>query len=493
MDVQVEDLSSVSKKLSFTIPAETVDEEITSAFRTLRKEVMLPGFRPGKVPRKLLEQRFGKEIRAEVSGKLIGDAFDKAIEEKGITPVGPPDIDQADLVGGQPFTFSVTMEVKPEVKIEGYEGLKVVWDKPTVEDAEVDEQIEGMRHQAGSLGTVEEARPAADGDVVEATFTLSHEGQDDLVREHLLISVPEDSYHGFLVDMVKGKAKDETGEGEVAVPGDYIEGEWAGKTVQAKVEVHEIKAVQYPDLNDDFAKDMGHDTVDAMTAAIRFRIQEAKDKRARDDASRKIVRKIIAANEFEVPRSMVENRAQSLVSSIASQMMPGMDQSFSFKLDDLDDDKKAGVLEEAEFIVRREAVLEAVVTQQELAVSDEEIEAKIQSMAEETGQRAETIKGYLMKSDGLEGLKDSMLQDKALDLILEKAEIVDEDPDEIPETPPARVEAVAEATEAEAGAETEADSEAGAESDSGDDDSVSSDDDSVSSDDDSESGDGEDD
>jgi len=453
MDVQIEDLSSVNKKLSFTVPAETVDEEVTSAFRTLRKEVMLPGFRPGKVPRKLLEQRFGNEIRGEVSAKLISDAFDKAVDEHKITPVGRPEIDQGDITSGQPFTFSVTLEVKPEVTVADYSGLKVVWDKPAVEDAEVDEQVEGMRRQSGSLGTVDEDRPVADGDVAEVTFTLTQEGQDDLTREHLMVSVPEDHYHGFLVELVNGAAKGETREGEIAIPGDYIESAWAGKTVQARLEVHEIKKVQYPELDDDFAKDMGHDTMDVMTAAIRFQIQEAKDKRARDEAGRKLLRKIIAGNAFDVPPQMVQDRGQQLVSSIAAHMMPGMDQSMQFSLDDLDDEKKAGLLQEADFVVRRELVLEAVSRQEELTVSDDEKDARIAQMAQEAGQRPETIKGYLMKSGGLEELESRMLEDKALDLLLERAEIVDEDPDEIPEdAPPAKVEAVAEAAEA---AETE--------------------------------------
>jgi FKBP-type peptidyl-prolyl cis-trans isomerase (trigger factor) len=168
--------------------------------------------------------------------------------------------------------------------------------------------------------------------------------------------------------------------------------------VQAKVEVHEIKKVQYPELDDDFAKDAGHDTMDAMNAAVRFRIQEAKDKHARDDAGRKLLRKVIAANAFEVPPQMVEDRGQQLISSIAAQMMPGYQQAPQFSLDDLDDEKKAGLLQEADFVVRRELVLEAVARQEELTISDEEKEARIAQMAQESGQRPETIKGYLMKS-----------------------------------------------------------------------------------------------
>ena len=448
MDVQVEAVGNISKKLSFTVPAETVDQEITTAFRTLRKEVMLPGFRPGRVPRKLLEQRFGGEIRSEVSSKLISDAFDQAVEEHSITPVGPPDIDQGDLKAGEAFTFAVTVEVKPEISVENYSGLNVVWDKPEVADAEVDEQIEGMRHQSGSLATVDEDRAVGDGDVAEVAFTLSQDGVDDLNRDPLMIGVPEDHYHGFLVDLLKGAKKGESREGEVAVPGDYIDPEWAGKTVQAKLEVREIKKVQYPELNDDFAKDMGHDTVDIMKAALRFRIQEAKDKRAREQASRRLLRKIVVANPFEVPPKMIQARGESLVSSIAAHMMPGLDQAAQFSLDDLDDDKKAGILEEAEFAVRRGLVLEAIVRQEELKVSDEERDARVQAMAEESGQRPEAIRGYLMKAGGMEDLENHMLEDRAVDLLLERAEIVDEDPDEVPEdTPAPRADVVAGAVE----------------------------------------------
>ena len=428
MDVQVEDLSPVEKKLSFTVPADKVDEELATAYKTLRRDVMLPGFRPGKVPRKMLEQRFGGQIGSEVASKLISDAFDEAIEKNDLTPVSAPNIDQQDLKLGQPFAFSITVEIKPDVVVKDYDGIQIVWPTAVVEDGEAEEQIESMRTQSGSLALVEEKRPAADGDTVDVTFTLAADGQEDLVREHVLVGLPEDTYHGFLVDMIRGLSAGETKEETLSIPADYVFQDWAGKDAKTTLEVHELKMVHYPELNDDFAKDMGHDTVDAMNQAVRFSIQEAKDQRNRDQAARSLIEKVIDSNAFEIPPRLIEHRGESLMTQIASQMMPGMQELPEFKLDQLEDDRKESLLKEAEFSVRRELILEAVVKQEELKVTDEERDAKIESISTETGQRAETVRGYLLKGNGMKDLETRMLDDKALDLMLERAEIVEEEP-----------------------------------------------------------------
>jgi trigger factor len=484
MDIQLEDISSVSKKLSFTVPADKVDEELNNAYRTLKREVVLPGFRPGRVPRKLLEQRFGTQIRGEVSSKLIGDAFDKAVEDHDLSPVAQPDVDEGDLELGKAFAFTITVDVKPDLELKDYNGVKVVWDRDEVNDDEVNEQIESMQRQSGSLVAVDEERPVADGDVVTVNLKMTSEGLEDYDREGMMLSLPDDPYFGFAVDLARGATVGKTVEGEITVPADFIDADWAGKTCAASIEVTEMKKLEHRELDDQFAKDMGHDSVDVMNAAIRFSIQEAKDKRARDEASRRLVAKIIAANPFEVPTKLVEHRGQSLVSSIAQQMMPGFDQANMFSLDDLDEERRANILEEADFSVRRELVLEAVTKAEEIAVTDDEIDGKITSLAEETGQRAETLRGYLLKGGGMDELKERMLQDKALDLLLERAEIVDEDDDEEPVAPKAADEPEADEPEAdepkadEPKAEAEEPAEPVADSVSSDDDSVSSDDDS---------------
>ena len=480
MDVQLEDISTVEKKLTFTIPVETVDEEISSAYRTLKREIMLPGFRPGRVPRKLLEQRFGQQISGEVSSKLISDAYDKAVEDHDLEPVSTPDVDEGDLEGGQPFTFSVSVEVKPRFTLESYNGVKIVWPRGEVTDEEVSEQIESMQRQAGKLVQVEEERPVEDGDVVTANVKMVAEGMEDYVRDGLMMSVPDDPYFGFLVELCQGAVVGEPREGEVSVPAEFFDGDWAGQTCQATVEITEMKKLESRELDDQFAKDMGHESVDVMTAAIRFRIQEAKDKRSRDGASRRLIDKLVRRNPFDVPTQLVRQRGNALVGSIAAQMMPGMDQASQFSLDDLDEEKQANVLTEAEFSVRRELVLAAMVKQEELTISEDEIDARVQSLAGETGQRPETLRGYLLKSGGMEELKERMLQDKAIDLLLERAEIVDSEEDEDDDVPAAPAEPAPEpAAPVEDAPDDAADSVS-----SEDEDSVSSDDeDSVSSDD----------
>jgi trigger factor len=425
MEVELEDAGPLEKKLSITVPAEEVEGRFAVAYRELQRGVEVPGFRKGKVPRKLLEKRFGERVAAEVAPELAAKALEDAVAQHELDTVGAPQLDLGEAQPGQPFRFSATVALRPHPAVSDYCGVRVVRETPTLSDEELEGHLDSMRQQSGVLETVEEDRPVADGDVVDVTLTFQDQEYGDLVRDHQLVRLPDDPTHPFVLDLVRGLRPGEMNAAEVMIPGDYIVPDWAGRGCRAAVLVHAIKTLCPPPLDVAFAQRVGHDSVEDLREALRSELLKMMTQRGHDREMRSLIEVLIERNPFEVPRPMVGDRAQTLVESIAAQLMDGMSQAMSPSLDDLDDEKRGQVLEEAEFSVRREVILEAIGRQEGIHLEEEDCDAGIERMAAQTGQPAEVLRSALLKG-GMASFEAKLLEDKIIVWLFERAEIVAE-------------------------------------------------------------------
>jgi trigger factor len=324
---------------------------------------------------------------------------------------------------GEPFRFSAIVALRPHPSVADYQGVRVLRETPTLSDEELEEHLDSMRRQSGVLETVEEDRPAADGDVVDVTLTFQDEKYGDLVRDHQLLRVPDDPTHSFVVDLVRGLRRGETATDEVTIPAGYVAPDWAGRGCRAAVLVHAIKTLRPPPLDAAFAQRVGHDTVEDLRAALRSQLLEMMAQRGRDRETRSLIETIIERNPFEVPRPMVSDRAQTLVESIAAQLVDGMSRAMLVTLEDLDEEKREQVLEEAEFSVRREVILEAIGRQEGIRLEEGECDAGLERMAAQTGQPVEALRGVLLQG-GMAKFEAKLLEDKIITWLLEGAEIV---------------------------------------------------------------------
>lgn len=426
MEVELEEAGPLEKRLSITVPAKQVENRLAIAYRELRREVELPGFRKGKVPRKLLEKRFGGRVTAEVVPELAAKALEDALAQHALETVGEPELELGEVRPGQPLRFSATVALRPHPSVSNYRGVRVVRETPTLSEEELQGHLDSMRQQSGVLETVEEDRPVADGDVVDVTLTFQDADYGDLIRDHQLIRLPDDPSHPFVLDLVRGLRRGEMDATELTIPSDYIVPEWAGRSCRAAVVVHEIKALCPPPLDAAFAQRVGHETVEDLRAALRSQLLEMMAQRGRDREMRDLIETLIERNPFEVPRPMVAERAQTLVESIAAQLADGMSRAMFLTLDDLDEEKREQVLEEAEFSVRREVILEAIGRQEEILLEEGECDAGIERMAARTGQPAEALRGVLLQG-GMAKFEAKLLEDKILAWLLERAEIVTEE------------------------------------------------------------------
>jgi trigger factor len=426
MEVELEEAGPLERKLSITVPAKQVESRFAIAYRDLRREVDLPGFRKGKVPRSLLEKRFGQQVTAEVTPELAAKVLEVAVAEHELDTVGEAEFDLGEARPGQPFHFTATVALRPHPSVSEYRGVRVLRETPSLSDEELEGHLDSMRQQSGVLETVEEDRPVADGDVVDVTLTFQDAEYGDLVRDHQLVRLPDDPNHPFVLDLVRGMRRGEMDAAEVTIPGDYIVPDWAGRGCRAAVLVHAIKTLCPPPLDAAFAQRVGHDSVEDLREALRSQLLEVMAQRGRGREMRSLVEALIERNRFEVPVPMVADRAQTLVESISAQLVDGMSQAMFVTLDDLDEEKREQVLEEAEFSVRRELILEAIGRQEGLRLEEGECEAGIERMASQAGQPAEVLRSALLQG-GMAKFEAKLLEDKVIAWLLERAEIVAED------------------------------------------------------------------
>jgi len=426
MKVELEDAGPLEKKLSVTVAAEDVDGRFAVAYRELRKEIELPGFRKGKVPRKLLEKRFGERVGEEVAAELTAKALADAIAEHQLETVGAPQLSLGAARPGEPLRFSATVALRPRPSVSDYSGIRVVRETPTLSDAELEGHLEAMRQQSGVLETVEEDRPAADGDVVDVTLTFQDRSYGDLVREHQLLSLPDDPTHPFVLDLVRGRRRGETAAEEVTIPDDYVVPDWAGRSCRAAVMIHEIKNLRLPPLDTAFAQRVGHETVEDLREALRRELLEMMAQRGRDREIRDLIEALIERNPFEIPRPMVTDRAETLVASISAQLADGIGQAMGMTLEDLEEEKREHVLEEAEFSVQRELILEAIGRQEGILLEDGELDAGIERVAARTRQPVEGLRSALLRG-GMDKFEAKLLEDKIIAWLLERAEVASEE------------------------------------------------------------------
>ena len=286
---------------------------------------------------------------------------------------------------------------------------------------EIDEQLAAVREQQKVLVPVDEQRPVGDGEVAEVTLTLQARGRDDHRREGLLVGLPGDQLHEYLKPLVRGLEPGKKRTAQLTVPEQYMLDDWANESAEATVELTGIQRLELPEIDDALATKLGHQTADELRQSIRMALLQAKEQRRLARAHRQLIEQIVKRHPFEVPRALIQRRAETIVSAISADMFPNMGQDNRPSLDDFESEKRTDVLAEADFSVRRERVLTAVARQEQLTVSEEDRQERIAAIAQQTDQPPETIRAYLKDSGEMASLDARIFEDKAMALLLARA------------------------------------------------------------------------
>jgi len=427
MEYTVEEISPVKRKVNVEVPADEVNASISATIALYRRDVDIKGFRKGKVPAQLIETRYGKKLYSEATQDLLNYHINTILNEMEVTPLGRLDMDPKGsemLEKGQPFSYAFSFEVMPSFDLPEYKGLKVEEEEVDIKSEEVDQVIERMRDNAAKLVRVSEVRTAQDGDVVMIDFEGSKDGKplEGIKAENFELLLGEGSALEAFEDIVKSLKAGEKGNGTVVFPEDFLNKELAGQEVEMKVNLHSIKKKDLPEINDAFAANIGgYKTVQELRDMITKSYESSRKNLHKSAAQKKLLDDLKAQVEFALPPVLVEAHIDQKIQNMIQKMeQQGKSmESLGKKPEEL----RAQFREECEDIVKAEIFLMAVAEDEELDVQPQEVDLMLQKMAMQSGQDFNALKDYYEQNNLMVPLRDRALQDKAMDLIYDQAEV----------------------------------------------------------------------
>ena len=425
MSVQVEKLEHNMAKLTITVPAETFNKAITQAYKKMKNQISIPGFRKGKVPQAMVEKMYGAGMFYEDAANIvIPEEYDKALAEvKDIKITSQPAIDVTQMEKGKEFIFTAEVAIKPEVTLGQYKGIEVPETKVEVTDEEIEAELKKVQEQNAREITVD--RPAENGDTVVIDFEGSVDGEvfeGGTAENHPLVLGSGSFIPGF-EDQLVGATADSDVEVNVTFPEDYQAKDLAGKAAVFKVKVHEIKKKELPEINDEFAQDVSEfDTLDEYKEDVKKGIAEQKEKAVRQEKQEKIIRQIVENAEMDIPDPMVVTQTRQMMDQFAQQMQSnGLSMAQYYQFTGLTPD---GLLEQmkpqAQKNIENRLVLEAIAAAEGITASEEEVEKEFANIAERYGLTVDKVK-EIFADEETENIKSDIAAQKALDMITEAA------------------------------------------------------------------------
>ena len=426
MSLQVENLEHNMAKLTITVSAEEVEKALQAAYLKQRSKISLPGFRKGKVPRQMIEKMYGPEVfYDEAANHMISEAYGKAYDECELEIASQPTIDVVQLEKGKDFIFTAEVAVKPEVKLGEYKGLKVDKVSTRVMQKVVDEEIEKERERNARTVEVTD-RAVQDKDIV----TLDFEGFVDGVAfeggkgENYPLTIGSGAFIPGFEEQLIGAEIDKETEVKVTFPEEYQAKELAGKEAVFKCTVHEIKAKELPELDDEFASEVSEEaeTLEDYKAEVKAKIKERKENEGKEKKENQAVEQAVANAEIDLPAPMVDLQAKQMADDFARRIMQqGMSVEQYFQFTGLNEEKMMEELKpQAEKRIRTRLVLEAIVAAENIEVSDERLDEELQKMADSYQMEVEKLKEFMGENEKKQMKEDIAVQD-AVTLITEAA------------------------------------------------------------------------
>lgn len=415
---------STKREISVEIPAAEVARETEAQIVRYQKSARLPGFRAGHVPASIIKQRFGDGLKSDVAEALIPKYFRREAEKRGLIPVSQPRVTDLKMENGEPITFKASFEVLPEIQVEGYKELRADHPEIAVTDEEVESALNNLREQQATYATVE-GRALAEGDYAQASMDGKPKDGADVAEakanpvhmDDVLIEMGgKNTVAEFTQNLTGANAGDER-VFDVAYPEDAPDKRLAGKTFIYTVKVLGIKQKSLPELNDDFAKELGaFESLDQVRKQIRENMEGERRHNAEREAKDKLVAELVKRNSFEVPESLVDQqidlRLERGLRALAAQGMK-MEDLKKMDLPRL----RAGQREQAVNDVKSSLLLERVADLEKIAVSDDEVKHEIEAMARQSKQTTEAVQARLTQDGGLDRIRNRIRSEKTLDFL----------------------------------------------------------------------------
>jgi trigger factor len=429
LQVDVSDLSQCRKGLTVEVPVEEVNAAFEKTYGAYARHVKAPGFRPGRVPREIIKQRFAKEVRDEVIQNLVPHALQHAIAEHKLRVIGDPHIDDLSISEGEPMKFSATLEVLPEFELKEYKGLKLTKRVALVTDREVEHALEHLRQSASEFVPVED-RPSRDGDFVSVNLVgkyIEPPEEEELKSDDVQVEIGADGVQPEFSENLRGVKAGDFREFRVKYPEKFSAEGLAGKTLDFTATVVAVREKESPELDDEFARDLGdYESLQQLRDRIREDMTASAEARAEAELRQGALKRVLDDYDFEVPSALVEPQAAERAREFAYALMRnGLPPQ---RIKEIDWEKQMNEFRPlAARDIRMALVFDKIGEAEKVEISGSEIDAEIERMAEMGGEPADQLKARLTKDDSLSSIEHRLRHQKALEAVIKHAEITVEE------------------------------------------------------------------
>jgi trigger factor len=419
--VDIDELSPVQRKVRVELPAETVADEFSRAYKNLGRRVRVRGFRTGKIPRPVLQGIYGDEVKGEVRSHLVEESLAEIVRERGLQIVSRPELESNDLRETESFSFSAVFEIKPQIEVKDYLGLPIEKPRIAVTEAQVDEALRRLQENHARLEPVADREVVEKGDFVTLDFEGSLDGKpfSGGKAQNYVLEVGAGQAVAQFEEAVVGLKLGERKTVSVTYPEDFPNKEIAGRVVEFSLVAHEIKRKVLPALDDDFAKDHGEcASLEELKNRLRQRLQEEMTRYQTDDLKEQALSRLIERHSFSIPQAMVERQTRYLMERYQNQMGAQRTEQPA----PMEEVRKT-LEERAMRQVRATLLVEKIAELEKIEVSDKEVQERVDLLARAAGEQAKNLREYYARSEARDDLRTQMIFDRALGFLLDRATV----------------------------------------------------------------------
>lgn len=429
MKATVDKLDGLSRKLNVEVPTEKVKKAFEKVYRALQKNATIKGFRKGKAPLDTVRSVYGDKVRSDVAQELIQENYEAALNEHSLSPIGFPQISFEALKEDAPFAFTAEFEIRPEVKVAQYEGLKIEKERLEIPAEKIQSVLENIRQNQAETVPVFEDRPLQEGDIADLNFKGMMNGADlpnGSAEGHQLEIGSGQFIPGFeeaMTGMKAGTSKTIS----LKFPDEYHEKSIAGQPVQFEVKLNSIKKKSLPELNDEMAKKVGKfETLNDLKKAIEDDIKNTEERRIKEEVRNNILKALADANPVETPQSLVQEQKQALIEDFKKRLSQ---QGFGDKeFDDYKSKWDQDFESTATFMVQSTFLLDKLAEDLKLRATQEDFENKIKEFSEQSGMEVDKVKQFYQDGDRRGKMLFQITEEKVIDFLISKASIKEVDP-----------------------------------------------------------------
>jgi len=425
MQVTINEVGGLTKKLKIVLPKEEVSKELDAGFRRIKNDAKIKGFRRGKVPRHILERTYGQKVRAEVAEKLVQATYFDAVEKEKLDVVAHPEIKAPVFEEDGSFSYEAEVDTRPQFDLQDYKGVEVEKEEITVAEAEIDAEIERLRKEIAPLRSVED-RAIRENDIAIVDFDGFHEGaqMQQVHGENVNVDVGTGRHGQEFENKLIGMKKDEESSVEVDFTADSPNPLLAGKKVEFKIRVNDIKERVLPELDDEFAKDVGEefDSLVALRQHINEKLLVEKEQALEGDISDRIMQKLLETNEFEVPARLVQYEINEYIKQTEETLRRGGLSLEAAGINRAEAEER--YRDTAVKRVRGDFILKKIAEQEEIKVLDEDLNKGFARIAKQYNMTVPEVKGFFKNRDDMLPFINELLNEKILQFLRTEANYV---------------------------------------------------------------------